>query len=420
MRSTRWSSPARSALSAAALPALLLAVYALTLGGHAQPGSRLTGAEAHVLLTTVSIDRDGDLDLRDQYDDRAWRAFHAADLRPTARPDAAGRILEPQGVGLPALLAPAYALGGVTLVRLLLAALMAVAIACGAALARRVVPDPWATFAALGIGLSPPVVAASTAIRPEVPAAAALAAAALLALRVRDDPQAAPAFWAAVLLALVPWIAPTAILPAIVVALAMLRWLRRRRRGLAGFAAMEVVLTSVVVYITVNDNLYGGLTPNAARLRDGPATGLHDAGDLLARVPRIAELLGDVLRWAPATALVLAGAYLLVHAHRERLGAVLSDHVGVEVVAAFAGLLLGAQLLEAALLAPAVHGAWFPTRLVVPAAPFAIAPAAWGLRRFRRSGAALIAATLVLTAWMLAAALAGDASLAPPSGFGFA
>ena len=160
MRSSRWSSPARSAPSAVALGALLLAVYALTLGAHAQPGSRLTGAEAHVLLTTVSIVRDGDLDLRDQYDDRAWRAFHRTGLRPTARPDAAGRILEPQGVGLPTLLAPAYALGGVTLVRLLLAALTAVAIACGAALARRIVPDPWATFAALGVGLSPPVVAA--------------------------------------------------------------------------------------------------------------------------------------------------------------------------------------------------------------------------------------------------------------------
>jgi hypothetical protein len=420
MRSSRWSSPARSALSAAALPAVLFAVYALALGTHAQPGSRLTAAEAHVLLTADSIARDGDLDLRNQYDDRAWEGFYGDELKPTARPDLADRIIEPHGIGLPLLLAGPYDLGGATLARLLVALLAAIAVACGAALARRVVPDPWTTFAALGIGLSPPIVAAATTLRPEIPAAAALAGAAVLALRIRDEPHAAAAFWAALLLSMIPWIALTAILPALVVAMCMTRWLRRRRRGLAGFVALEVILTSVVVYITVNDNLYSGRTPYAARLEDGPVTGLHDAGDVLARVPRVAELASELLRWAPVFALVLAGAWLLVAAHRERLSAVLPDHVHVEVVAAFAALLIAAQFGEAAFLVPDIHGAWFPTRYLVPALPFAVAIAAWGLRRFRRTGAVLIAATVALTAWMLIAALAGDATLAPPDGFGFA
>lgn len=420
MRSSRWSSRGRSALRAAALPALLFAVYALTLGAHAQPGQRLTGAEAHVLLTTASIVDDGDLDLRNQYRQRAWHGFYEGNLRPTGRPDAAGRILEPQGIGLPALLAPAYALGGTTLVRLFLAALAAIAIACGAALARRVVPDPWPAFAALGVGLSPPIVAAATTVHPTVPAAAALAGAAVLALRVRDDPQTTPAFWAALLLALLPWVALTAMIPVAVIALAMLRWLRRRRRGLAGYVALEVVLTSAVVYITVNDRLFGGRTPYSARLDGGPATGLHDAGDVLARLPRVAELLGELLRWAPVVALALAGAYLLIGAHRERLGAALPEHLHVEVVTAFCGLLIVAQVLEAALLAPHVHGAWFPTRLLVPALPFTLPLVAWGLRRYRRTGAALIAVTVGLTIWMLIAVLAGDATLAPARGFGFA
>lgn len=403
-----------------ALPAVLFAVYAATLGTHAQTGTRLTGAEAHVLMTTASIADDGDLDLRNQYAERGWSEFHGRPLEPTARPDLAGRILEPHGIGLPVLLAPAYEVGGTTLVRLLLAALAAIAFACGAALARRVVPDPWATFGALAFGLSPPVVAAATTIRPEIPAAAALAGAAVLALRIRDQPQAAPAFWAALLIAAIPWIALPAVAPAVVVAMAMARWLRRRRRGLAGFVAMEVVLTSVVVYITINDNLFGGLTPYAAGLRSGPATGIRDGEDLLERVPRLAELTAELLRWAPVTALVLAGAFLLVRAHRERLTAVVGDHVHVEVVAAFAALLLAAQLGAAAFLAPAIDGDWFPTRLLVPVLPFAVAIAAWGLRRYRRTGAALIAATLALTAWMLIAGLAGDATLAPPDGFGFA
>lgn len=421
MRSSTWSSPARSALSrGAALAGLLFAVYALTLGTRAEPGSRLTGAEAHVLLTTASLADDGDLDLRDQYAERAWRGFYGGELEPTARPDPAGRVIEPHGVGLPLLLVPAYEAGGATLVRLFLAALAAIAFACGAALARRVVPDPWATFAAIGIGLSPPVVAAATTVRPEIPAAALLAGAALLALRIRDDPQAAPAFWAALLLALVPWVALPAVVPAVVVALAMTRWLRRRRRGLAGFVALEVVLTSVVVFITVNGSLFGGPTPYAARLRDGPPTGVPDGADLVERLPRLLELAGELLRWGPVFALVLAGAYLLARAHRERLTAVVGDHVHVEVVAAFCALLIAAQLGAAALLAPAIDGAWFPTRMLVGVLPFTIAIAGWGLRRYRRTGAVLIAATLTLTAWMLVAGLTGDATTAPPAGFGFA
>jgi hypothetical protein len=421
MRSSRWSSHGRSGLSThLALPLALFAVYAATLGGHATPGSRLTGAEAHVLMTTASIADDGDLDLGNQYERRTWQDFYATPLHPTARPDVAGRILEPQGIGFPLLLAPAYELGGTTAVRLFLAALAAIAFACAAALARRLVPDPWATFAALAVGLSPPAVAAATAIGPEIAAGAALAGAAVLALRIRDHPQAAPAFWAALLLAAVPWLALSAVLPAVVIALAMMRWLRRRRRGVAGFVALEVVLTSVVVYITINDNLFGGRTPYAAGRHPGSPTGINDAGDVLGRLPRLAELLGELLRWAPVTALVLVGAYLLLRAHRERLSTVIADHVHVEVVAAFAALLLGAQLVEGALLAPHLHGAWFPTRYLVPALPFAAAIAAWALRRFPRTGGTLALVTVALTAWMLVASLAGDATLAPPGGFGFA
>src|SRR5262249_7518432 len=162
--------------------------------------------------------------------------------RPTAEPDAAHRIIEPQGIGLPLLLVPGYAIAGATGARLLLALLAAIAFACAAALARRIVPEPWASASALAIGLSPPVLAAAPTVRPEIPQAGMLAGAAVLALRVRDDPHAAPAFWAAVLIALLPWVGLTAVLPAAVLALAMTRWLRRRRRGLAGFVALEVVL----------------------------------------------------------------------------------------------------------------------------------------------------------------------------------
>ena len=406
MRSSRWSSRGRSARSSAALAALLFAVYALTIGAHAEPGSRVTGAEAHVLLTTDSIAHDHDLDLRNQYARKAWRsAFHEHDLTPSARADAAGRILEPQGIGLPLLLAPTYHLGGTTLVRLLLAALAAIAVACGAALARRVVPDPWPMFAALGLGLSPPMVAAATAVRPEIPAAAALAGAALLALRVRDEPDAAPAFWAAVLLALVPWIALTAVLPAIVIALAMFRWQRRRRRGLAGFAALEVVLVSAVVYITVNDKLFGGMTPYAARLHPGPATGVRDAGDVLDRVPRVLELLGELLRWAPITALALAGGWLLVRVHGESGSRRWSPTSSTPRSSPpWPRWSFSRPCSPRAGAAGARHrGSVVPHACSCRACPFLIAlDGPGGLRRFPpRTGAALGAVTVALSAWLL-------------------
>jgi hypothetical protein len=416
MRSSRWSSPEHSARrSTLALIAVLFAVYAATLGTHAVPEHRLTAAGAHVLLTAESIASDGDVDVRNQYREQAWRKWYRGELRPTARPDAHGRILEPHGAGLPLLLALPWAAGGVIAVRLFLAALAAIAFACAASLARRIVPEPWASLSALVVGLSPPVVAASTVIRPEIAAAAALAGAAVLALRIRDKPEAAVAFWGALLVAAVPWLGLTAAAPAVVVALALARWLRRRQRGLAGFVALEVVFLSAVVFITINDRLYGGLTPYASGARAGPATGLHDAGDVLARVPRIFELLGD-LRWAPFAALAVAGLWLLGRSVRTRLATAITEHVHVEVVAAFAGLVVIAQLLEAALLAPRIDGPWFPGRLLVPALPFAAALAAWGLRRFTRCGAVLAGITLGLTAWMLVAALFGDATLAPPHG----
>ena len=120
--------------------------------------------------------------------------------------------------------------------------------------------------------------------------ATALAGAALLALRVREEPRRSWAFWGAALIGALPWIATELIAPAAVVALALTRWLRRRQRGLAGFIALEVVLTSGVVYITISDRLFGGLTPHdVAR---GGATGASGAADHLARAPRLATALG--------------------------------------------------------------------------------------------------------------------------------
>src|SRR3954452_22401043 len=172
----------------AALWLLLFAVYASTLGMHAFGRSDYGGDEPHYLLTAKSLVEDGSPDLRDEYATRAYGEFYPYALEAHGSLTN-GRVNEPHGVGFPLLIAPAYAIAGPKGVEVFLAAIAALALALGYLLALRVVPDPWALGATLAVGLSPPLLAFSTAVYPELPAAAALCGALLLALRIPQSPR---------------------------------------------------------------------------------------------------------------------------------------------------------------------------------------------------------------------------------------
>jgi hypothetical protein len=377
---------------------VLLGVYALTLPLHAAPGSTLAPAEAHRLLVAESLVSDGDVDLRDEYATHAWRRWYRGPLRPTA-PLTGGRRVEPVGLGFAVLIAPAYAAGGPTAVRLELAALAALAFCLAAALARSLVPEPWATRAALVAGLSPPALGAATTVSPEGAGAAVLAGAALLALRVRREPQLSRTAAGAALVATLPWLAAKLVAPGVVVAAALARWLRRRQRGLTGFIALEVALMSAVLYLTVDDRLFGALTPN--HVAPGGPTGAHGLEDYLARVPRLLGVWLDphdgVLIWAPFLALAFGALVLLWRSRRERLAVTVEAQGDVEVSAAFLALVVLAGALVAAFLAPGLGGVGHPSghaRQLVPVLPELAALAAWGLRFAPRLGALLALATL--------------------------
>jgi hypothetical protein len=372
-----------------------------------------------VLLTVESIVSDGDADLRDQYAEAAWTRYDGPPLTPTARP-VGGRLVEPQGIGFPLLIAPAYALGGTTLVQLWLAALTALGFVLAVAIARRVVPEPWATWTAVVAGLSPPVVAAATRISPEPAAGTFLAAAVLAALLVREQPRPRYTLSCAAAIAVLPWLAVSLVPVAAGCAAALARWLRRRRRGFAAFTAMEVVLFSGVLYVTLTDRLFGGLTPYAASLAPGGAIGADTLGEVLERWPRLVGWWLDrdagMLRWAPFAALGFLGAWLLWRSRRDRLTLAIPDQVHVEVVAGFLAALCATQLLVVSFLAPELHGAWAPARLLLAVVPVGAALAGWGLRHVPRAGAALAAVTLGATAWMLIGLRLGDGGLQPVSG----
>jgi hypothetical protein len=396
---------------------------------------RYAGDERHFLIAAASVAEGGDLDLADEYaaagSERRFEGGSGSGARDAAGGDepaaagsrgsfpprtdgrvVAGRLVEPHGIGFPLLIAPAYALGGDELVAVLLAAVAALAFVLGAALARRVVPDPWATWAALLVGLSPPALASSTAVLPALTAGALLAGAALCALAVRERPLMRSAFGGALLLAVLPWLDPWLLVPAAPVAALLARWTARRGRGLVALGTVELQLASLVFYVSLNDRLYGGFTPLA--VSDGPATGASSVGDYVARIPRLAELFVDrdvgLLRWAPVFALAFLGVWLLWRSRRERLARLLAEQRDAEHAAFLALTVCAAQVAVAAFTAPALEGPWFPGTQLVPALPCAVPLVAWGLRRAPRVGWALAALTLAASAW-----LALTAVWAPPS-----
>jgi hypothetical protein len=283
------------------------------------------------------------------------------------------------------------------------------------------VPEPWATRGVLAVGLSPPAVIAATTISPDAVGASALAGAAALALDARERPLARLTAWAGALLATLPWLAAKLLAPGAVVAAALVRWPRRRQRGLAGLVGLEVALFSLVLFVSINDRLYGGLTPYAVLPEGVSPTGAHGIAHHLERWPRLIWLwVGPpqgLLLWAPVCALAFVAVWLLARSRREHLARALGDQVDVEVTATFLLTIAATAILVATFLAPTIAGPWFAGHELVIVLPILAALSAWGLRHYPRIGAALCALTLVLTLWTLIAPRIDDGTtLAPPRG----
>jgi hypothetical protein len=388
---------------AAAVFLACLAAYASTLGLRSFGVSDYGGDEPHYLLTATSLLQDGDVDLLDDYAERSYEDFYPYLLDPHGQ-TTDGRLHEPHGIGFPLLIAPALAIGGEQGVELFVAVLSALAVAFGYLLAVRVVPDPYALGAALLVGLSPPFVAYGTAVYPELPAAAALAGAALLALRLRERPGRAATFACFGLLATLPWLGTKYVLPALVVGGFAVVALRRHGRGLLAFAGIELALVSAAFYVGINQALYGGFTPYAAEVPGETATDAAFPLGYLERSYRLVALFLDreygLLRWAPVFALAFVGAWLLWRTHRERLAAVLPPHARTLETAALCGGALLASIAVGAFLAPTMFGFWFPARHILAGLVFATPLIGWALRRLPRLGTVLGLVGVAASAWV--------------------
>ena len=236
--------------------------------------------------------------------------------RGSSRPTAArsqGRLVEPHGVGFALLIAPAYAIGGARAVQGEMLALLAFAFVLGAALARRMVPEPWATVGVGLVGLSPPALAAATTITPGVPAAVLLSAAALCALAIRENPRRRYVLIGALCLAALPWLGWTFLAAGAIVAWALVAWTLRERRRLGGAGRGRGAGR-------VPGLLRDGQRPLLRRASRRARRAARRLPDLplgyVERIPRLAGLWLDrdvgLLRWAPLLGLVFFAALAVV------------------------------------------------------------------------------------------------------------
>ena len=264
--------------------------------------------------------------------------------------------------------------GGRELTAVVLSVPAALAFAFAAAIARRWVPEPWATRGVLVVALSPLGFALTSGARPDAFAAALLAGGVVLALRARDHATRPRVMGAAACLSLAPWFGLVYAFAAVPPFGALLSWTLRRGRPLLAFLALEVAAATAVALAGVD-------RPRGHRAAADPGA-----------------VLWDVLRASPFLVLAFAGGYLLVRSRRELVSRAIPARRDAEV----AGALVGAMILV--LWAVAGFGPVGPGAGV----PFAAALSAWGLRRFPRTGALLALLTLALTAYTVVRLATGD------------
>ncbi len=369
----------------AIVAAVAFAAAAAGIGSRASYGAQTTADEPHYLLTALSLARDGDLDVRDEFAEQAYRPFHEIELAPQARPLRDGRLIEPHDPLLPAVLAAPAALGGWVAAKLTLAAIAAAlaALTLWTAVRRFGVPVLPAAAVVGVFAASAPLAAYGSQVYPELPAALAVAVAlAALAGPLRRGGLAALGLAVVAL----PWLSVKYAPVAAVLAVLGLWMLARTGRRRAALALGGGLAAAALVVLLAHQALYGGLTPYAAgsHFVDGELTVVGSDPDYAGRGRRLVGLLVNrdfgIAAWQPAWLLIVPALACLL-ARRPRGWAALA-------------LPLATGWLVATFVALTMQGWWFPGRQVVVVLPAAVLAIAW----WARGGGRRLAATRALGA----------------------
>ncbi|HXH05973.1 MAG TPA: hypothetical protein VNI83_05210, partial [Vicinamibacterales bacterium] len=263
-----WAlSPSRAPWAAGAVALVFYSVVAWGAAPMA-PG----GDEPHYLVVTQSLLYDRDLRIENNHDRRDYAAYFAGTLRPDYLVRGRdGAIYSIHAPGLPALIAPAFALGGYPAVVgfLLLLSSIAAALVWRVAFVLTGAPSA-AWFGTAAVVAATPVAFHSFTVFPDGPAGLCVLAGLLLLLRLgaarRAGIAVAPGTLAraGAMLALLPWLHTRFALLAAVLATAALLRLPRSRDGLCGAAALLAVpAASALAWFGYFYVLYGTPDPNA-------------------------------------------------------------------------------------------------------------------------------------------------------------
>lgn len=308
---------------------------------------RVTGDEPHYLVMAQSLWREGDLDLRDNYARGDTKEYTPADLAPHyGAPRADGRPFPAHSPGLPALLAPVYALGGRRACVLLLAAIAALAAVEAGRLARALTGSAVAAGSAWVLALGPPLAFFGFHVYTEGPSALALCA----AIRLLVVPGVSPgrAAVAALLASALPWLHVKLGLAAVVVGLFALAQLG----GTARKAFIGVATLMALGFMGHYQRVFGAPTPFAIY---GGAPQDATAEPLRALLGLLFDRSFGLLPFAPAFVVAFAG---LLPAGRPRLtrahGVALAAGLAVLLPALFWRMWWGGQCPPARFLVPLV------------------------------------------------------------------
>jgi hypothetical protein len=356
------------------------------------------GDEPAYILEAISIARDGDVDLANQYDDPQLVAavYGNPSLSPQAFRFPGGHGLQSvHGPGLPLLLAPVAAVSTnprwMRYEMVVIAALAAVLLM--ALLQRIPVARPWHRWAAwLAVVASAPFLVYASALYPEIPAAAAVLGAVLLLARSRPTPAALVG--ASLLAAALPWLNVRFLPLTLAIALVALWRARGSARGV--IAVVAPLAVSGVVFALAFQHWYGSWLPTAQyALSDSPRTlpGFYRG--------LVGNLLDPRSGWLPVAPLHVAGLVA----------------IGVAVVrlgrpALLAALAAAVYLLVVAGSGLGFSGSSFPGRELVVVLPLVALPLALllGTRRWALGACAVLA---VVSLWATARTVHEDGHWPP-------
>jgi hypothetical protein len=387
----RWNvSGSRRRMTRTIVFAVSFAVYA-GLGLQFAREMGFSGDEPHYLIITHSLYADRDLDIANNHAQRDYRSFFPGELRPDSlRRGLRGEIYSIHAPGLPALLLPAYAVGGALGAVVFVAALGALTALAIFDLATALAGGLAGTIAWAATCFTVPFVPHAWLIYPELPGALIVAWAVLW---LRQAPvSAGRAAMRGAALALLPWLhTKFVVFVALFASFEVLKILLPRPVPLETARLKRIVALvlpiglSGCLWLYSFYRMYGEFNPEAPY-------GSYTQMFVLARnIPRgILGLLFDqkfgILAYSPVYILVVAGAWIMLRDRAERLYA-------VQLIVTAALFLVATTRLYMWW-----GGSSAPARFLVPIVPLVAPMIAVAIGRMESlAGRALVISTLVLS-----------------------